>query len=89
VRSGPFQGMNYRTKQAEGCLVARLLGCYESELHGELEKLISEAPDVIIDIGCAEGYYALGLARRLPRARVYARDTNPRAQILCRQLANR
>ena len=44
---------------------------------------------MVIDIGCAEGYYAVGFARLLPNATVYAYDTDIEAQHFCRDLARR
>ncbi len=44
-------------------------------------------PDAIVNIGCAEGYYAVGLARHLPGAKVYAFDIDPKAQEACRSNA--
>jgi hypothetical protein len=41
----------------------------------------------VIDVGAAEGYYAVGCALRLPSAQVYAFDTEPLARDLCRGLA--
>ena len=55
---------------------AKLLGSYESELHGVLGGFLKYDFDRIINIGCAEGYYAVGLARAKPEARVIAYDTN-------------
>jgi predicted O-methyltransferase YrrM len=37
---------------------------------------------LIVDIGAAEGYYAVGLSRRLPRARVVAFEMEQRGQML-------
>ena len=88
VLSGPFQGMSYGLRAAEGSRAARLMGVYEASLHPVIETIIARAPDLIIDIGSAEGYYAVGLARRLPGARVLARDTSAKAQALCRSLAS-
>jgi methylase of polypeptide subunit release factors len=42
----------------------------------------------VIDIGCAEGYYAVGLALRIPSAYVIAFDTNREATDLCRLMAD-
>src|SRR5262249_54852199 len=42
----------------------------------------------IVDVGCAEGYYAVGLAMRVPSARVYAYDTYDQATRLCRRMAD-
>jgi hypothetical protein len=49
-----------------------LLGTYEKELHGVIEELVSLEPETVVDVGAAEGYYAVGLAMRLPHARVIA-----------------
>ena len=87
VLSGPFRGMAYEVRAAEGSRTARLLGAYEASLHPVIEEIIARAPDLVIDIGAAEGYYAVGLARRLPGTRVLARDADSRAQDLCRVLA--
>ena len=40
-----------------------------------------------MNIGCAEGYYAVGMARRMPNTRVLAFDLNPKAQETCKALA--
>jgi hypothetical protein len=87
VQSGPFKGMSYPVRASEGSRVARLLGAYEASLHPVIETIIARAPDLVIDIGSAEGYYAVGLARRLATARILARDSDVRAQALCRTLA--
>jgi hypothetical protein len=84
VRSGPFTGMKYPGAEAAGsALIPKLLGSYEKELHGELERLIAKGYDDVIDVGCAEGYYATGMAMRLPGARVHAYDTSETARELC------
>jgi SAM-dependent methyltransferase len=87
VLSGPFQGMTYGVRAAEGSASARLLGVYEASLAPVIEEIIGRAYPLVVDIGCAEGYYAVGLARRMPASRILARDASPKAQALCRQLA--
>ncbi len=87
VLSGPFQGMTYLTAGSEGSTSARLLGAYEAALHPIIEKIIKRGYQQIIDVGCAEGYYAVGLAMRMPAARVIARDLNAVARAKCAQLA--
>ena len=87
IAAGPFRGMTYAVRASEGSRAARLLGVYEASLAPIIEEIITRAYPLVIDIGSAEGYYAVGLARRMPAARVLARDENPQAQTLCRQLA--
>ena len=87
VASGPFAGMDYPVAASEGARAPRLLGIHESALHPVIESVIARAPAQVLDVGCAEGYYAVGLARRLPSALVHARDTDARARALCASLA--
>lgn len=88
VRHGTFRGMRY-PKEAEhvGGIFPRLLGSFEKELHHVLEDICSRQYSEIVNIGCAEGYYAVGLAIRIPSARVYAFDVDRRKLELCRQMA--
>lgn len=87
IRSGPFAGMEYVTAATEGALVPRLLGAYESELHPYLLACARDGVETVIDVGCAEGYYAVGLARLMPQAVVHAYDIDPKARAACAELA--
>ena len=88
VRSGPFQGMKYPGAEAAGsALIPKLLGSYERELHPMIGRLIAKGYDDVIDVGCAEGYYAIGMAMRLPGARIHAYDTSETARDLCSAMA--
>lgn len=87
VLGGPFQGMDCGTAVSEGSRSARMLGCYEASLAPIIEEVIARAYPLVIDIGSAEGYYAVGLARRMPATRVMARDQSATAQAMCAALA--
>jgi hypothetical protein len=89
VVGGPFAGMEYVGQSVGSALAPKLIGCYEEELHPFIERAISKRCVLVIDIGAAEGYYAVGFALRLPGARVWAFDGNPLAQELCREVAAR
>jgi len=89
IWGGPFAGMDYVTRATEGALIPRLLGTYESELHPHLDDFAKGGLDCVIDVGCAEGYYAVGLARLMPTATVYAHDTDENARLACRALAEK
>lgn len=89
IWSGPFAGMEYGAVATEGSLIARLLGSYESELHPHLAAFAEEGVECVIDVGCAEGYYAVGLARMMPQAQVYAFDVDEAARAACADLAAR
>ncbi len=58
-------------------ILPKLLGSYEEELHAEIESLLSRDYTDVVDIGCGEGYYAVGLALRSPRSHVHAYDIDP------------
>lgn len=80
VQTGPFKGMRLSREMSWGdsVLTPKLLGCYECELHAPLELAINMVGQkdgaTVINVGAAEGYYSVGLARRMPRAKVYAID---------------
>lgn len=87
IPAGPFQGMLYSVAASEGGRAPRLLGAYEASLHPVIETVIARAYPQVLDIGCAEGYYAVGLARRMPQTTVHAHDLDPQARDLCAELA--
>lgn len=88
VARGPFQGLRYPWAIAKCSeLMPKLIGSYESELHATLNELLCNNYDSVVDIGCAEGYYAVGLALRLPETHVYAFDTDQDAVLLCAEMA--
>jgi hypothetical protein len=87
IWSGPFAGMEYVAEATEGSLIARLLGTYESELHPHLTAMAAAGLDCVVDVGCAEGYYAVGMARLAPEATVYAYDISEKARLACADLA--
>lgn len=87
VLHGPFAGMIYPKES----LLTRhgiqlLLGTYECELHPIIDAIIREPYARIIDIGSAEGYYAVGLARATGTP-VYAYETEYRERAYCREMA--
>lgn len=89
VLQGPFAGMEYVTEASEGALMPRLLGTYESELHPHLRSFAAAGLDCVIDVGCAEGYYAVGLARLMPGAEIFAYDIDQAARAACLDLARK
>lgn len=87
VASGPFRGMKYLDLSGGSALLPKLLGAYEQELHDALERVLQREYRTVIVVGCAEGYYVVGLARRLPMAAVYGFDLSARSLKACRSLA--
>lgn len=88
VRFGPFTGMRYPDFIAKGsAMYPKLLGSYECELNNTVEELLKNKYATVLDVGCAEGYYAVGLAMRLPNTTVYAYDVDATAIQACKELA--
>lgn len=88
VKNGPFAGLVYPEASATGsALLPKLLGGYEDELHPVLMELREQAYDLIVDVGCAEGYYAIGLGKMFPDARILAYDVDMGARQMCAQMA--
>lgn len=76
VRSGPFAGMKYFNEIVWGTTAQKWLGSYEIELAPTVEAICREPYQVILDVGCAEGYFAIGFAMRMPSTPVYGFDTD-------------
>jgi hypothetical protein len=89
VVDGPFAGMQYIERAYGSAFCPKLVGSYEEELHGFLSGLSPDAFDTVVDVGSAEGYYAVGLARLFPEATVLAFDIDDEANQACRALAER
>ena len=88
VANGPFKGLRYPAAESYGSmLLPKLLGSYESELHPVLEGMFANDYTAIVDIGAAEGYYAIGLGLQFPGASVYAFDTSSTARRMCAEMA--
>jgi len=87
VQAGPFAGMRYLAFAGGSGLLPKLVGSYEMELHAAVAESISRQPARLINVGAAEGYYAVGYALRLPRLEVHAFDTDALARQRLRELA--
>ncbi len=85
VRSGPFVGMRLIPVQIGSVLMPKILGTYESEiahLFADLRRFRR-----VVDVGSAEGYYAVGCPFANSHIRTLAYDTSAAAQLRCRQAA--
>lgn len=87
VPQGPFAGLRYIRACIGSALWPKLLGTYEKELSPALEELIRWQPDVVINAGAAEGYYAVGMARRCPSAVISAYEMSAEGRKLIELLA--
>lgn len=88
VRQGPFKGMNYSVgKSICSALLPKIYGSYEAPIQKWIQEVISNKYENIINIGCVEGYYAVGLALTSQNSTVYAYDIDAEALLLCKELA--
>jgi len=88
VVGGPFAGTMYLRESVGSALIPKLLGMYERELADVLEEACGLQLPLILDIGAAEGYYAIGLARRNPQARVVAFEADDAGCDALRRMAD-
>ena len=85
VIAGPFRGMRYpHDLRGVDHALDKLLGSYESEIQPAIERLLQE--DVFVDLGSADGYYAVGAALRGCDVRAY--DLAWNARRLARKIAH-
>jgi hypothetical protein len=87
ILSGPFKGMRYGDFSYNSALIPKLLGTYEADLHGWVGEAVAEGYDAVINIGCAEGYYAVGFAYADPATEVVAVDISSVALDMMSKLA--
>lgn len=88
VQNGPFAGLTYPDELAIGsAFYPKIVGCYERELWEVFAFFKQQSYERIVDVGSAEGYYAVGLAKYHPNAQVLACDTDENAQQAVLQMA--
>lgn len=88
VVAGPFQGMNIPLSGvSKRLLPSYVLGSTELELRDLIERLIASNYSTIINVGAADGYYAVGFARRSPHSRVIAFEALPELQPIIERTA--
>ena len=55
VLQGPLKGLDFIEQSAEGCHIAKLIGCYEQPLQPYITAAIKKDYSTVLNIGCAEG----------------------------------
>jgi hypothetical protein len=87
VASGPFKGTVLDYEALPVHTAPKLLGTYEKEIAGFIEDAIVRRPKSVLNVGSSDGYYAVGLARRLPEATIFASDADPKSLAATRRNA--
>jgi hypothetical protein len=89
VKHGPFTGLIYpEFIYHNNPYFSKIMGSYEQEISHLIEKICQNNFQQIINIGCADGYYAVGFAKRIPNVSVFAYDRNKRARKHCSEMAS-
>ena len=88
VLRGPYQGMTVVDEFSWGAFEpSYILGCYEQEIQSVLASHDWRRNTSAVDIGCANGYHAVGLARLAPALAVHAFDIDARAGQVTEKMA--
>jgi hypothetical protein len=82
ILSGPFKGLKMKQKFPTKPM---LLGVWEKELSFIWDSL--NKMNYILDVGAAEGFYAVGLARKYPNKKVLAFEMDPSSKNLLERAA--
>ena len=89
ICGGPFQGMRYVSTSCGSTFLPKILCTYEAEIAEDVITLIRLCTSVIVDLGCAEGYYANGALKLNSMVSVIAFDSDSLARELCQRVAVR
>jgi hypothetical protein len=79
--------MRYGLSSVGSAYIPKLLGIYERELAPLIDEACLQESELVVDIGAAEGYYAVGLAIRNPCCKVVAFETESRGRQCLREMA--
>lgn len=88
VLHGPFSGIELSAEARREHISPFLLGTYEQELHDTWNSIFEMKFSEILDVGAKFGFYAVGLARRLPGTPVLAFDTDPWARKATKEMSS-
>jgi hypothetical protein len=89
VQGGPFAGMRYPADLIADVDTPRgkLLGSYEHEIQQPFMAALRRGVRTFIDVGCADGYYAVGMPVADHQITSYAFDLASSARRLCFEVA--
>ncbi|GAJ03085.1 unnamed protein product, partial [marine sediment metagenome] len=86
VLHGPFKGLKYVSYEAALTALPKIIGTYERELHPVLKRIIESEFDIMLNIGAAEGYYAIGIALLRPNLKIIAFDIDPNVRKILQKM---
>ena len=90
VAQGPFRGMKLVNASFGSSLMPKMVGTYELEIQQDIEDLLGNEYRYLMDVGAAEGYYAVGMAMRLAgrETQTFAYDIAPESADAVKQAAD-
>lgn len=89
VGFGEFAGLNFRAgRSIANQYHSKLLGTYEKELSPVWHAIRAVNYDLIVNVGAADGLYAVGLSKMHPEAPAIAFEADDRYQNSIKQLAS-
>lgn len=86
VAGGPFKGMKYIPEAVGSGYLVKLVGVYEEILHPTIASVVKRGYTTMIDIGCAEGYYLIGIGMKNSNTKLIGYDIDTNALELTRKL---
>lgn len=88
VKYGPFKGMKMLEEQTWGVeTISKLLGNYEKHVVTKVVEL-SDKHDLFVDIGAADGYFAIGFIVSESFSRCICYESSPRSRAALRKNAS-
>lgn len=90
VATGPFAGMKYLQRSVGSVMLPKLIGTYEDELYKIFEEIRHKNYKCFIDVGAAEGFYAVGVKKFLlsQTEKVIAFEATKKGRKLIKKLAD-
>jgi hypothetical protein len=85
--NGPFKGMHYEGNSVCSASDPKFLGTYEIELVPALLNWKEIPFKTIVDVGAAEGYYAVGFSLLFPLAQIKAYETTETGRTVIKRLS--
>lgn len=89
VRGGPFAGLRYVGDSPNPQIAPFLLGLNEKELWPFVQQLIAGEHDGFVNVGAAEGYYTVGMARFSTIPKIISYEGDRFGRILTRFMARK
>ncbi len=86
IASGLFKGMHFTTSDLSSTPMPKILGTYEKEIQEVLEKWNHENFNRFINIGGAEGFYAIGIAKQFNVEEVIVYEMLKEGQAMIRMI---